>query len=187
MKIKIKDLEKKLGKTIKKNTKVVGVDTAKRCGVCFITTTNTMACFDWMFLEFNASSQKEQLIQIYNEFGKLFNNEDLAIIEEVFVGFSRKGSISLAKMGTLVIAQCLNKKIDFQTINAVSARNKFFKINYKIYKGRTKEAVANYLKNALDIWLDDYDISDAIILALCGICENINFTISKKKHRKRKK
>lgn len=184
MKLKIKDLENKLGKTIKYYTKVVAFDTAYRTGVCFIVTDSKYAKLEWIFLEFNANTQKEKLRQMYYEFGKLLTNEDLAIIEEVFVGLSRKGSLSLAKMGTLVIAQCLNKKIDFETISAVSARSKFFKIDYKKYKGKSKQAVADYLKS-IDIEVDDSDISDSIILGLCGICEEIDFK-PKKKTRKRK-
>lgn len=186
MKFKILDLEKKLNKKIKKNLKVIGLDTAKITGVCFITTNSKTLSIDWCKLEFNYNNQKEMLKSMFREFGQLFDNEDLAIIEEVFVGFSRTGSIHLAKMGTLAIAQCLNKKIDFELILAKSARAKFFVLDSKKYKGRTKEAVGEYLET-IGIKTNDNDVNDAIILALCGICEGIDFTKKPTKKKKRRK
>jgi len=174
MKIKILDLEKKLDKKIKRNYKVLGLDTSKKTGVCFITTTKDSLTIDWCKLEFNYSNQEEMLKQMYKEFGELFGNEKLAVIEEVFVGFSRIGSIHLAKMGTLAVAQCLNKKIDFKLILAITARSNFFKLDSKKYKGRTKDAVGDYLQS-IGIKTEDNDVNDAIILGLCGICENIRF------------
>lgn len=172
MKIKIKDLEKKLNKKIKKNIKVIGLDTAKKTGVCFISTTRENINIDWCKLEFNYKTQEEMLKLMYKEFEQLFSNEDLAIVEEVFVGFSREGSLHLAKMGTLAIAQCINKKIDFKLILAKSARAKFFKLDSKKWKGKTKQAVGNYLET-IEIKTKDEDVNDSIILGLCGICEGI--------------
>jgi len=190
MKIKIKDLEQKLNKKIKKNKKVIAFDTAKICGIAFIRTTDIDIIFDWCKLEFNYNSQEEMLKLMHTEFGNILSNEDLAIVEEVFVGFSRTGSLHLAKMGTLAIAQCINKKIDFKLISALSARSKFFKLDSKKYKGRTKEAVGDYLKT-IGIETEDNDVNDAIILGLCGICDGIDFRskkeISKSKKRKKKK
>ena len=174
MKILIKKLEKKLDYKIKKNFSCIGLDTAKRTGVCFIKTDKKYIHFDWCFLEFNYNSQKEMLKQIHYEFGKLFDKEKLAVIEEVFIGFNRTGCLRLAKMGTLAIAQCISKNIDFELILAKSARSKFFKLDSKKWKGKTKQAVAEYLKG-IGIKTDDNDIADAIILALCGICKDLNF------------
>ena len=188
MKIKISELEKKLDKKIKRHVKIIGLDTAKISGICFIRTDIKFLNLDWCKLEFNYNNQEEMLAVMYREFGQLFGNEDLAIVEEIFVGFNRVGSLRLAKMGTLAIAQCLNKKINFKLISATSARSKFFVLNSRIYKGRTKQAVLDYLRT-IGIETYDTDVADAIILALCGICEGIDFKpkTKKKKKRKRKK
>ena len=178
MKLKIKDLEKKLNKKIKINYKVVGLDTAKKTGVCFIKTTKDYIYIDWCKLEFDYNNQEEMLKNMFREFGQLFSDENLDIIEEVFVGFSRTGSIHLAKMGTIAIAQCINKNINFKLILAKSARAKFFVLDSKKWKGKTKQAVGNYLES-IEIKTDDEDVNDAIILALCGICEGINFEVKK--------
>lgn len=159
MKIKISELEKKLNYKIKKDFTCIGLDTAKRTGVCFVKTDKTYVDFDWCFLEFNYNNQKEMLKQMHYEFKKLFSKEKLAIIEEVFLGINPSGSLHLAKMGTLAVAQCLNQNIDFELILAKSARAKFFKLNPKEWKGKSKQAVAQYLKS-IDIVVDDNDISD---------------------------
>lgn len=174
MKLKISELEKRLNKKIKKNFKVISFDTAKITGVCFMSTTKTHITIDWCKLEFNYDNQEEMLRLMYKEFGQLLGNEDLAVIEEVFVGFSRTGSIHLAKMGTLAVAQCIRKNIDFKLILAKSARSKFFKLDSKKYKGKTKVAVGNYLES-IGLKTEDLDVNDALILALCGMCKDIDF------------
>lgn len=185
MKIKISTLEPLLNYKIKRNVKCLGLDTAKRTGACFIHTTDTDVIFDWIFLEFNYENQEEMLKQMYREFDDLIDKEDIAIIEEVFVGFSRTGSMHLAKMGTLAVSVCIKKNIPFKLLLAKSARAKFFVLDSKKWKGKTKQAVAEYLKT-LDIEVDDTDISDAVILALCGICEDLNFNPKSKQPKKKK-
>lgn len=174
MKIPIKKLESMLGYKIKKNFKCIGLDTARRTGVAFIETTKTHVQIDWIFLEFNYENQIQMLTQMHNEFKKLFTDENLAVVEEVFLGLNRCGSLHLAKMGTLAVGICIDKKIPFELILAQSARSKF-KINTRKFgKGKSKLAVADYLKS-IGIEVDDEDISDSIILALLAICENMNF------------
>jgi len=183
MKILIKDLEKKLNYKIKKNFIGVGVDTASRTGVCFIKTTKKYVNLDWIFLEFSYNNQEEMLRQMHKEFGKLFTNEQLAVVEEVYVGWNRMGCLRLAKMGTLAVAQCLNKNIDFELISALSARAKFSINTRKYGKGKSKLAVADYLKE-IGIEVDDPDISDGVILALLSICEGMDFKPKTKRKKK---
>lgn len=187
MKLKITDLEEKLGYKIKRNFIGAGVDTASRTGVCFVTTDEVNIDFDWCFLEFNYNNQKEMLQQMHREFKSLFTNEKMIVVEEVFIGFNRMGCLRLAKMGTIAISQCIEKGIDFEIISAVSARGKF-SIKTKEYgKGKSKLAVADYLRT-LNLEVDDDDISDSIVLALLSVCEEMSFlakTPKKKKTRKK--
>lgn len=185
MKLKIKDLEDKIGYKIKRNFKAIGFDTAKTCGIGFAKTTRTHIHLDWCYLQFENSSQEELLKRMYKEFGKLITNEDFAVIEEVFLGFSRAGSLHLAKMGTMAIAQCVQKNVDFKLISAVSARSKF-KINTKKYgKGKSKLAVKDWLQS-VGLIIDEDNCADGVVLALIGICEDIDFSSKKKKKHKKK-
>lgn len=185
MKIAIKDLEKKLGYPIKKNFKTVGWDTAEKCGVAFITTDDKFADFDWCYLEFHKDSEEELLTQMYREFGKLLLDENLAIVEQVFLGFSRAGSLILAKMGTMACAQCVQKNIPFKLISAVSARSKL-KIDVHSYgKGNSKKAVLDWCQN-LGIDITEENCVDAIALACLGICEGLDFKPTTKKVKKKR-
>jgi hypothetical protein len=183
MKLKISHLEEKLGHKIKRNYKVIGFDTAKIAGVGFIKTDEEYVYLDWCYLEFEKKTQEDLLTQMYKEFGKVITNEDLSVVEEVFLGFSRAGSLILAKMGTMACAQCVAKGIPFKLISAVSARSKF-KIDTRSYgKGNSKLAVKDWL-NSIGIDIDENNCADSVVLALVGICEDMDFkpkTVKKKK------
>lgn len=186
MKVRIKDLESALGYTIKKNFKSVGIDTAQTTGVAFLKSDKTYIHIDSLVLGFKTKEKSEIYESMVKTFARLFSEEDLAVIEEVFVGFSRAGSVELAKYGAFAISECIKKDIKYLTISAVSARAKF-KINTRKYgKGKSKLAVADFLKG-LNIEVTDDNIADAIVLALIGICEGIDLTPKPKPKKKRKK
>ena len=185
MKIKITDLEKRLGYKIKRNYKTIGFDTAKIAGVAFIKTDDTYVYLDWCYLEFEKKSEEDLLTQMYKEFGKMVTDEDFAIVEQVFLGFSRAGSLILAKMGTMAVAQCIEKEIPFRLISAVSARSKF-KIDARKYgKGKSKLAVKDWIQNTAKINIEEDNCVDALVLAFLGICDGINFTVKPKPKKKR--
>jgi len=184
MKLKIKDIESKLGYVIKKNFKSVGVDTAQTTGVAFLKTDQTYIHIDSIVLGFKTKEKREIYESMIKTFARLFNEEDMAIIEEVFVGFSRAGSVELAKYGAFAISECIKKDIHYETISAVSARAKF-KINTRKYgKGKSKLAVADFL-TSIGINVTDDNIADAIVLALVGLCEGIDFSKKVKPKKKR--
>ena len=186
MKIKIKNIENKLGKKIKRNFKSLGVDTAQTTGIIFLTTDNEYIYIENLVLGFKTKNKKEIYSSMVKTFEKLFQNENLAIIEEVFVGFSRAGSVELSKYGAFAISECIKKDISYETISAVSARSKF-KINTKkCGKGKSKLAVANFVKE-LNIDLTDNNLVDAFILALLGIIEDMDFRSQKEISKTKKK
>jgi len=188
MKIKIVDLEKKLNKKIKRDFKSVGVDTAKISGIVFLKTDKTYLYIDGLVLGFNTKDTKEVYESMVNTFSKIFQEEDFAVVESVFVGFSRAGSVELAKYGAFAISELIRKNIEYETISAVSARAKFKIDTRSEGKGKSKIAVGKWVCN-LGIDLKDNNLVDGFVLALLGICEDIDFkpkTKKKKKTRKRK-
>ncbi|MHA1737853.1 MAG: hypothetical protein ACTSWD_04650 [Candidatus Heimdallarchaeota archaeon] len=139
---------------------------------------------DSIVLGFKTKNKKEIYQSMVKTFERLFSDEDMAIVEEVFVGFSRAGSVELAKYGAFAISELIKKNIPFETISAVSARAKF-KINTRKYgKGKSKLAVSDFLKS-IKIDVTDDNIADAIVLALIGICDGIDFTPKVKPKKKR--
>ena len=198
MKIQIKDLEQKLNKKIKRNTCSLGLDIAERTGCCFITTNNTYATFDWWCLEFDKKDIDLVYKEMYNELklsvSKMKSKLNVVIIEDSFL--MRFGKFvqadvfkKLTRFGTLALAVCLETNTPYHFILAKSSRAK---LKIKMITGQPKESVANYLKETFDIQLNDTDASDAIVLGILGLIEDLDFRsesdIKKsKKSTKRKK
>jgi len=186
MKIPIKKLEEITGHKVKKNFTSVGLDTAQRTGVAFIKTTDKYANIDCTFLEFKGMGDCKQIYKtMVNTFSDIFTIQHFAVIEQVFVGFNRAGSVELARYGSFAIAECIKKGIPYDLISAVSCRAKLGINTREFGKGKSKQAVAHWLKNKLNIELNDEDASDAICLAICGILEGFDFKPKAKKRGKR--
>ena len=187
MKIKIKDLESKLNKKIKRNFVSVGFDTATKTGIGFITTTKTHITIDWALISFEANTVQELYKQMYKEFRKFIDKKvNCCVVENVFLGMNPDVTIKLARFGGLVIACAIDNDVHFETIGARSARAKLFKLDRKKYKGKSKQAVADYLKS-IDIEINEDNCADGVLLGLLGIIEDMDFKPKyTKKTRKRK-
>jgi Holliday junction resolvasome RuvABC endonuclease subunit len=175
IKLKISELENKLGKKLKRNFTSVGVDTATICGVGFISTSDKEIEINWSLIKFEANSMTLLYKQMYNEFGNFIDKSvDFVVVEDVFLGMSPAVTIKLSRFGGLVIAHAIKNDIHFETIGASSSRAKLFTLDKKLYKGKPKEAVANYLKS-LGIEIDEDNCADGVILALLGVIEGMDF------------
>ena len=186
MKIKIIDLEKKLNKKIKRNFKSIGLDTAQKSGIVFLKTDKTYLYIDGLVLGFNTKDRKEIYATMVKTFEKLIQEEDIAVIEDVFIGFNRKGSLELVRYGAYAIAECIKKSIDYEIILAQTARAKFKIDTRSEGKGRSKIAVGKWVYS-LGIDLKDNNLVDGFILALLGICKDIDFKPKTKKKKKKVK
>lgn len=190
MKISIKKIEEVTGYKVKKNFTSVGFDWATRAGVSFIKTSKYYANIDFMFVEFKSDEPKDKYKLMIKTLQDLIADEKLAVIEDVFIGFNRAGSMELAKYHAFAISECIRKGVDYETISAMSCRAKLGILTTKkagYGKGKSKLAVADWLRNNFDIKLDDEDASDAICLALLGILEGMDFDPKPKAKKKRKK
>lgn len=165
IKIKIKDLEKQLGKRIRQNTKVVGLDTASRTGWCEITTSKTEAIINWGFIKIDSKDQYVKYNQLIEIFQKLIKEWNCPIvIEDVFFGRNVNTLKVLARLGMIayVLAKLGNLPTNF--ILASTARAKLG------FNGIAKKAfVHNQIQTKLKISLEDEDIVDAFVLSLTGI------------------
>lgn len=166
MKILIKDLEKKLGYLIKKNFKSIGMDIAERTGICIITTNEKEADFDFRFIEFDKSNVEIVYKEMFDEFMQIIEKDktkgNITVIEDSFL--MRFGKFvqadvfkKLTRFGTLALVVCFLKDEPYHFILAKSARAKF---KIQMETGKPKESVAKYLKETLQIELNDDDISD---------------------------
>lgn len=184
MKIKLDHIEKITGYKVKKHYKSIGLDIAERTGLCNISTTDKYATFKFNFLEFDNDDINRVYKDMYNAFKVIILNQDIAIIEDTHLQyFGRFAQVDvlkkLTRFGTLALSVCLEKDIAREFILAVSSRSKLnIKTNKKAgyEKGQSKKAVADWLSNKLDIDLKgDDDASDAVVLAILGILEDLDF------------
>ncbi len=188
MKILISEIEKNIPYKIKRNFKSIGFDTAQVSGIVILTTDNDYLMIEHLVLSFKTKNPKEIYSTMVRTFERLINIQDLIVVEDIFVGLNPKGALELAKYGAFVIAECIRKNIDYESISAKSARAKF-KIDTQICgKGNSKKAISLWLKERLGIDFTDHNLSDAMILGLCSICKDLDFRSQKeiKKYRKKK-
>lgn len=163
MKISIEKIEQVTGYKVKKDFVSIGFDWATRAGVSIIKTDKKEATIDYIFIEFTGNAPKEKYKMMVKTLEDLIDSEDLAIIEDVFVGFNRAGSMELAKYHAFAVAECIKKKVNYETITALSCRSRLgIKTTKKAGygKGKAKLAVADWLKNNLNMELNDEDASD---------------------------
>lgn len=191
MRIPIAKVEEVTGYKVKKNFTSIGLDTAQRTGVAGISTTDKYVNIECTFLEFKDLKEPKQIYKtMVNTFAELFSIQHFAVIEQVFVGFNRAGSVELARYGSFAISECIKKNISYDLISAVGCRGKLgIKTTKKAGygKGKSKLAVADWLRNNFDIKLDDEDASDAICLALLGVLEGMDFRSTKEIKKRKKK
>lgn len=178
MRISLKKIAEVTGYKPKKNCVSIGFDWATRAGISVIKTSEKYATIDYIFIEFKGNEPKEKYKLMVKALEDLINAQNIAVIENVFIGFNRAGSMELAKYHAFAIAECIKKDVNYETITALQCRSRLgIKTTKKAGygKGKSKLAVSDYLKNNFDMELDDEDASDAVILALLGILEGVKF------------
>lgn len=186
MKIKISDLEKKLPYKLKRNFKSIGLDGAMIYGIAILTTNKEYLHIEPLVLSFRTKNKKEVYYTIVKTLEKMIESDHFAIIEDVFSGYSRGGSIELAKFPAFAISECIKKDIPYETMLATTARSKF-KINTRKYgKGKSKLAVRDWIKS-LGLKMDDSNLADAFVLGLVGICDKIDYRSEAEIKRSKKK
>jgi len=189
MKITLDHIEKITGYKVKKNFKSIGLDIAERTGVCNISTTDKYATVKFNFLEFDKNNIGRVYKDMNGSFKVIIYNQDIVVIEDSHLQFfpGKRGTRNaqadvfkkLTRFGTLALAVCLEKEIKYQFIQAVTSRAKLgIKTNKKAGygKGESKKAVAHWLRKYFGIDLKgDDDASDAVVLAILGLLEDIDF------------
>jgi len=186
IKLNIHDSEVKMFCKLKRNFTSAGFDIAGTTGVCFAKTDADTLYLDWTTMSWETKEQRKLFETIYKDFGELISDENLIVIEDTHVRFNPAVALLLTRMGAFLMAQCINKNLNFELIGPVSARSKVGINQKKIPKGKSKEYVAEWLKSTLGIEMKENNVADAIILALCGLIEGCEFKKMKTKKKRKK-
>jgi len=171
--LKIKELEKRLNKSIKHNVKCLGVDTASKTGWALITTDNSEVMIDYGTLNIKSSNNYHKYNYLIKFFDNLIynnlNKNSIIVIEDTFFHFNPKMFAFISRIGMIVytIAEICNIKNKYFITAAQARKNLGFKGTAK------KEEIHRQFRNSLYINIKDKDVVDAIILALNGIIKEV--------------
>ena len=181
---KIKDLEVRLGKKIKKNGSAIGIDTASRTGWALVKTTQNLIFFSYGVVDIQS---KDRLFK-YNKFIEFFealfynwaNTKTTVVIEDTFFRHNPHMYAMISRFGAIVytIAHLFGYKNKI-FIRANSARAKI-----GLTGNAKKTQIQKQLKEKLNLDIEDKDVLDAIVLALCGLIEEMPKKTNKSKIKK---
>lgn len=179
-KIKLKTVEERLGKELKKNTISLGWDVAVRStGISLIRTTEDFIVIESLdkitvpkdiidkdaldlFIE-QLDNYKEKIIQKYKI--------DVTVIEDCFFGKNVKTLKALARHSVLVYDRFkrISRMIDFEYPR--QARKKVGFNSGKLKGIPLKKEIIKFINNifGLELKMKDNDLSDSLVLSLVGL------------------
>ena len=162
--IKIQNLEKKLGKLIKRNITVLGIDTASRTGWVKITV-NSKVKIDYGFIDITSKDRYFKFNQMIEIFPDLIKGCDKVIIEDVYLKFNVMIHAMLSRIGMIVYVLAHQLGIKEKEFMWASTARK----NLGLKGNAKKEEMHKEFKEKYNINIEDEDIMDALILAMNGI------------------
>jgi Holliday junction resolvasome RuvABC endonuclease subunit len=165
--IPTKQIEKALGIKVNPFLRCLGVDTASRTGWCMVLTNPDSVQIDYGFIDIKSKDRYFLFNELIRIFSELVKNQDIIIIEDVFLKFNVNTHSFLARIGMIVyvLAQ-LNGIKEKRFMWATTARK-----NLGLKATAKKAIIQQDFTKKLKMQLEDEDIIDAIILALNGVCE----------------
>lgn len=167
--LKLKPIEKALGKKLRKDVISIGVDTASRAGICTATVNKDELILDTQFLDVNSTDlyfKYNQLIKSFKSILAVPNpDKHVLIIEDTYFGKNVNVLKMISRMGMIVYMCGKEAGIeDIQFIYPTSSRK-----TLGIKGTLKKKEVHKELAKILGVAVDDEDIADSIVLALNGL------------------
>ena len=168
-------IEKKFEIALRRNTTVLGLDTASKSGYCIAKTDEKKLILNIGFINIDVSKIEDKYARNefrYNAFYDAINSLiasqfDTVVIEDVFFGRNILSLILLSRIGAIAYTICKVKGIkEIVWKSAVSARKLL-----KLPCNKKKVVVQKEFSKKLGILLKNEDEIDAIILALVGLLQ----------------
>ena len=182
-KMKIAQLEAILGTTIKKNSKIVGIDIATKTGYCIATTTEKTVTFDFSFANFSSNDEQERHGEIARFFGKMIDDKCEVIIEKAHYQRNMNTMHVLSVFNGILIGVSEMKNAKDWYLKGSSHIRSVVGINMKkAEKGKAKQHVRQWLIDNLDLDVDNDNIADAVVIAIYGLLD-----MKTKRNKRRKK
>jgi Holliday junction resolvasome RuvABC endonuclease subunit len=198
MNFKIKDIENKLGKSIRKNCISVGFDVAEKyTGICILKVDNEMIkVVNTLVIEttekedhFHRADHFVFSLEKFKQILQKSKEEKIMVIERCYYGKNVETLIHLAHFGILTYITLRKEFATYYYLGATTARS-IIGFNQKrqedkgnltphtITRGKNKgqvkkidckSLVHDYLKTDFNVSFDSKDKADAFVLALAGL------------------
>jgi Holliday junction resolvasome RuvABC endonuclease subunit len=197
MNFKIKDIEKKLGFNLKKDTYCIGVDTASTTGLAMLETDNKTLTVKTSIFKLPVVKKTDELSDKFveklefmlrairdfksKEFGCKKASKTILVLENSFMGCNVVTFGLLRMLCGIIFAELYDNFEEIKIIFPMSARKGIgFKSGIKRVKGATnkektqsrkdkKQELVDFINNIFGTKETSDDICDAIILALNGL------------------
>ena len=187
---KIKDIEKKLGFRLKKNTMVLGVDTASITGLAILETDKKSLKIKTSIFKLPVVKKTDELSDKFveklefmlrsirdfkqKEFGSKKANKTVLVLENSFLSFNPVTFGLLRMLAGIIFAELFDNFEEIKIIFPMSAR-KIVGFKSQLKKGSKREEkkkeLVDFVNSIFGTQETSDDITDAIILALCGLKE----------------
>ena len=190
MNFKIKDIEKKLGFKLLRNTYTLGIDTASTTGLAILETDNKSLKIKTSIFKLPVVKKTDELSDKFveklefmlrtirdfkkNEFGKKKATKTVLVLENSFLGCNPVTFGLLRMLCGIIFAELFDNFEKIKIIFPMSARKNIgFKSQLKrgTKREEKKKELIDFVNNIFGTEEKDDNIIDAIILALNGLKE----------------
>lgn len=190
MTFKIKDIEKRLGFKLKRNSYVLGVDTASITGLAILETDKKSLKVKTSTFKLPVVKKTEELSDKFveklefmlrtirdfkkTEFTKKKANETILVLENSFMGVNVVTFGLLRMLAGIVFSELFDNFEEIKIIFPMSARKNIgFKSQLKrgVKRQEKKKELIDFINNIFNTTIKDDNEIDAIILALNGLRE----------------
>jgi len=190
MNFKIKDIEKRLNFKLKRNTYVLGVDTASTTGLAILETDNKVLKIKTSTFKLPTVKKEDELSDKFveklefmlrnirdfkkNEFGQKKATKTVLVLENSFLSFNPVTFGLLRMLCGIIFAELFDNFEKIKIIFPMSAR-KGVGFKSQLKRGTKskdkKQELIDFVNNIFGTEEKSDDITDAIILALNGLKE----------------
>ena len=165
--MKIETAEKRLNRDFKKNTVVLGLDTAfRRTGWCLLTTNDKDVKIEHGFINMDSKDKYYTYNNVIKVFSSLIKPGQKVMIEDTFFRFNANMFKKISRVGAVAYTIAHLKGCKAEYLLATQARKRI-----GIKATMKKKLVQAQFKKQMKLTLNDEDIIDAMIVAFAGLVE----------------
>jgi len=162
--LRIKDVEKSFDIKLKRNTKVLGIDTASTTGWAIITTEDELLYLDYGVIKVDTKDKYFKYNEIIDIFSNLIKEEYDVIVEDTFFRFNPAMYRMISRIGAIAYTLAHLRGCNVKYVGPSTARK------HLGIKGNAKKVDAHkQFHDKIKLEFINNDVTDAMILAFNGL------------------